>query len=272
MPGAEASVERWHAVLDPLLADPGSAAVLSDLDGTLAPIAARPELVSVPARARRALDQIADRYALCAVVTGRRAELAREIVGLDAIAYAGNHGFELLEPGAAQATLSPALAGHLDDVARFVAASADAAELEWAGVRLEDKGPIVALHWRGAEDADAAERAAGALGAQARRRGLLTHAGRKVLELRPAVRVDKGVAIEALLVGAAARWALYAGDDRTDVDGFRTLAVMRDAGRLDGAIRVGVRSPEGPPELIEGCDVAVDGTAELVDMLEILAG
>lgn len=273
MSGAEASVDRWRRALDPLLADPASAAVLSDLDGTLAPIVARPELVAVPERARSALVRIADRYALCAVITGRRAEVAREIVGLDGIAYAGNHGFEMLQPGGSAAVPSPALAGHLDDVADFVASQTDPDALASSGLRLEDKGPIVALHWRGADDVSEAESAADRIGEAARSRGLVTHEGRKVLELRPAVRIDKGVAIENLLVATpSARRALYAGDDRTDLDGFRALSELRDAASLERVVRVGVRSPEGPAELIESCDLAVDGTGELVELLEALAG
>src|SRR6478609_4318496 len=111
MTEAEASVDSWRDHLATLLTDPGSAAVLSDLDGTLAPIVARPELVEVPVRAREALERIASRFGLCAIVTGRRPEEARRIVGLDGIAYAGNHGFELLAPGAESAIASPQLAG-----------------------------------------------------------------------------------------------------------------------------------------------------------------
>lgn len=247
--------------------------MLSDLDGTLAPIVARPELVAIPERARAALERIAGRYALCAVVTGRRPEVAREIVGLDGIAYAGNHGFELLEPGASAAAPVPALAGHLNDVAHFVADRTDPEALASSGLRLEDKGPIVALHWRGADDESDAERAAGLIGEEARSHGLVTHEGRKVLELRPMVRVDKGVAVEALLAAAPrACRALYAGDDRTDVDGFRALSDLRNAGALERVVRVGVRSPEVPAELIESCDLAVDGTDELIELLEVLAG
>lgn len=272
MPRAEASVERTRERLGPLLRDPASAAVLSDLDGTLAPIVDRPEQVAVPDRARRALERIAASYALCAIVTGRRPADAREIVGLDAIAYAGNHGFELLEPGAAEPVANPALAERAGDAAAFVERELDLQELEAQGIRCEDKGPIVALHWRGAADEPAAEARVEEVASAARERGLFTHLGRKVLELRPAVEIDKGVAIEALLDGLAVRAVLYAGDDRTDVDGFRALGELRDAGRVSDVVRVGVRSPEGPEELLTECDLAVDGPEDLLVLLELLAG
>lgn len=272
MPGAGANAGEWRQRLAPLLDDPDDSAILCDLDGTLAPIVARPELVEVPARARAALERIAARYALCAVVTGRRPEEAREIVGLGELAYAGNHGFELLAPGAERSSPNPELAGSEGAVAGFLAEAAEREALADVGVRIEDKGMIVALHWRGAPDEAAAERVAMALGERARGSGLRTHAGRKVLELRPSAAIDKGVAITGMLRRAGARRALFAGDDRTDVDGFRALAAMRAAGELGEIVRVGVSSTEGPPEVVAEADVVVAGTEELVELLEMLAG
>ncbi len=271
MHGVEAGGERWRERLAPLLDAPAASAVLSDLDGTLAPIVARPELVEVSSRARSALERIASRYGLCAVVTGRQPENAREIVGLDQLTYAGNHGFELLDPRASRSTPSPELVGREDAAAGFLADAADREAMVRAGVRLEDKGPIVALHWRGADDEEVAERVALRIGADARGRGLRTHAGRKVLELRPPADIDKGVAIAGLLRRAGTRRALFAGDDLTDLDGFRVLAEMRDGGELDAIVRVGVRSPEGPAEIVSEADVVVDGTEELCDLLTALA-
>lgn len=271
MSEAEASSGNWRDSLAPLLAEPGDSAVLCDLDGTLAPIVARPELVEVPARARAALDLVASRYALCAIVTGRQPEDAREIVGLGGIAYAGNHGFELLEPGAERSMPSPELEGKEDAAAGFLADAADRDLLGAAGVRIEDKGLIVALHWRGAADEAAAERAALAVAEEAKGRGLRTHAGRMVLEIRPPAAVDKGVATKGLLRRSGARRALYAGDDRTDLDAFRALAEMREEGELDAIVRVGVSSPEGPREIVAEADVVVAGTDELIGLLEELA-
>ena len=72
-----------------------------------------------------------------------------------------------------------ALAGHEDDAAAFLGAvSPD--RLAAAGLRIEDKGPIRALHWRGAEDEARAEAEAEAIAAEAEAAGLALHRGRKV--------------------------------------------------------------------------------------------
>jgi trehalose 6-phosphate phosphatase len=260
-----------EAAVGPLRADPASAAVLLDLDGTLAPIVERPSDSAIPGRTGAALARVVCAYPLVAIVTGRRAAVARQIVGLDDIAYAGIHGFELLEPGAAESRPAPALQGVADRAPDF-AERFDARALEAAGVRLEDKGPIVAMHWRGAADEAAAAARAEEIAPDAEAAGLVLHRGRKVIELRPPVEIDKGTAVEALLAGTHARTALYAGDDRTDLDAFAALARLVGDGRLDRAVRVGVASAEGPDEIALEADLLLGGTEALADLLEALVG
>ncbi len=257
-------------MLDALRGDPARAAILTDVDGTLAPIVARPEDAAVPERARAALAGLADRYRLVGCISGRRAAEARRLVGLDGIAYAGNHGLELLLPGDDEPRLDPSLEGREDSAASFVAAL-DPAALEALGLRLEDKGPIQALHWRGAADERAAEARAHEIAAAAGRGGLEPRWGRKVLELRPVGGGGKDAAIAALLATDGVDAAAYAGDDRTDLDAFRRLRELREAGELGAAICVGVVSPEAPPELTEESDLLVDGPEGWLELLESLA-
>ena len=101
--------------------------------------------------------------------------------------------------------------------------------------------------------------------------GLRTHWGRKVLEVRPPVRIDKGAGIETFLADTDVDVAMYVGDDRTDLDAFHALARLADAGRISRAIRVGVRSEEGPSEITEEADLVVDGTDGVVELLAALA-
>ena len=63
------------------------------------------------------------------------------------------------------------------------------------------------------------------------------HWGRKVLEVRPPVALDKGLGIARLLRGGPARAALYVGDDTTDLDAFAGLRALVGAGR-PGRVRV----------------------------------
>jgi trehalose 6-phosphate phosphatase len=256
-------------LLRPLRVDPGSSAVFCDIDGTLSPIVERAHAAAVPDEARDALAALIGRYALVGCLSGRRASEARRLVGLDGLAYIGNHGFERLLPGAEEPQLDPAVAGHEGDAAAFLD-RLDPSELESIGLRVEDKGPIRALHWRGAADEDAAETRAREIATDAVGRNLLPHWGRKVLEIRPAVHLDKGTALAELLEEWYVTNALYGGDDRTDIDAFRRLRDLKAAGHLQVAVCVGIASEEGPDELREEADVLVDGPAGFLFVLRLL--
>lgn len=245
--------------------------MLLDVDGTLAPIVPAPADAAVPPGTRDALRSVARRLALVACISGRRAVEARRVVGLDELTYVGNHGLEVLAPGAREAELDPAATASARDARDFVDALEDG-DLEASGLRLEDKGPIQALHWRGAIDPSAAEREARRIADRAGPAGLESRWGRKVLEIRPATRVDKGTAVRRLLEGDAIAVAMFAGDDRTDIDAFRALRSMRESGELRHAACVGIASAEAPPDLIASCDVVLDGPPALATALSELAG
>jgi trehalose 6-phosphate phosphatase len=274
LPGPEtpdpARRDAWAAALEPLRAEPERAAVLTDVDGTLAPIVERAEDAAVPAAAREVLAALAERYALVGCISGRRAEEARRLVGLDTIAYAGNHGLELLMPGQEAPRPDPSVAGREGEAAEFLV-SLDGGRLENAGLRREDKGPIQALHWRGSADEAGAESRAHEIAIEAGKAGLEPRWGRKVLELRPLGGGGKDGAVASLLADDRLDRAAYAGDDRTDLDAFRRLRQLTEEGRLTTVVCVGVVSAEGPVELKEESDLTVDGLDGWLAILEWLA-
>jgi trehalose 6-phosphate phosphatase len=137
-------------------------------------------------------------------------------------------------------------------------------------VRLEDKEAIAALHWRGVPDEEEAQAAIEEVAAAAVKAGFTAHWGRKVLEIRPPVRIDKGAGIVNLLRDRNLAAALYVGDDTTDLDAFRGLTELVESGWLGTAIRVGVRSEEGPSALAREADVMVDGTDGVRLLLQAL--
>jgi trehalose 6-phosphate phosphatase len=272
--GGPTREERGPDALDealaPLREDPGRAAILTDIDGTIAPIVVDPQDAAVPKRTRELLQALSERYALVGCLTGRRAIDARRMVGLDELAYSGNHGFELLLPGESKVRPDPSLDGHELDAPRFVE-RIDPSELERAGIRTEDKGAIVALHWRGAPNEGAAESLADEIANAAKRQGLVPHRGRKVLEIRPNVAINKGIAVAALIPARPVDAALYGGDDRTDVDAFTALRTLREDRALSAAVCVGVVSDESPPEVAREADLTVAGPDGFVAVLESLA-
>jgi trehalose 6-phosphate phosphatase len=233
------------SLLARLAEDPGRAAILLDVDGTLAPIVPRPEQAFVPAETKTELERLASRYALVACVSGRPAADAERLVGLPQLTYVGLHGLEL----------EPAAESHRAAIQSF------AETVDWP---VEDKGLAVSFHYRGVEDEAAARAMLESVAERARAVGLRPRFGRLVLEILPPVDAHKGTAVRRLLERAGLRRALYAGDDRTDLDAFRAVEP------LELGIRVAVASDEGPRELRETADLIVDGPAELLRVLRSL--
>jgi|SRR5271166_4527957 len=255
--------------LEPIRADPDHSAVLLDIDGTLAPIVRHAADAHVPEATRSLLIEIASRYRLVGCVSGRRATTARQIVAIGTIAYVGNHGGELLRPRATRPEVDPELAAWTARVREF-AARVYTAEMERKRVRHEDKEAIAAFHWRGAPDEEAAAAAVQEIARRAEAEGFAVHWGRKVLEVRPPVALDKGLGIATLLRSAPVSAAVYVGDDTTDLDAFRGLRSLVDSGDLSNALCVAVSSDEAPPELAREADLTVDGPAGVRGLLEAL--
>jgi trehalose 6-phosphate phosphatase len=229
-----------------LAGEPERAALFLDVDGVLAPIVEHPEDARVPDETRLELRRLADGYGAVACVTGRTAEVAHRIVGVDGIRYLGQHGLEL-----------DASAGSWSE-----AIHAFARGTGWPDLEL--KPLTAAFHYRNAPDQEAARRTLEEVAAAALAEGFRTKWGRLVLEIVPPVDVSKGTAVRSVLRETGLRRALYAGDDVTDLDGFRALD------GLDVAVRIAVASVEGPSELGELADVVVGSTEAFRELLRNL--
>ncbi len=264
--------------LEPMRSDPGHAAVLLDIDGTLAPIVRHAADAHVPEATRTLLIEIAKRYRLVGCVSGRRATTARQIVAIGTIAYVGNHGGELLRPGATRPETDPEISAWTERVRAFTA-RAYTAEHQRLRVRCEDKEAIAAFHWRGAPDEDRAAAAVREIARQAEEEGFVVHWGRKVLEVRPPVVLDKSLGVTALVSscddeaagpGNGVKVALYVGDDATDLDAFAGLRALVASGELERAFCVAVSSDEVPPDLTAQADLTIEGTSGVRGLLEAL--
>lgn len=204
-------------------------AVLLDVDGTLAPIAPRPQDARVPEATRAVLHElVALPDVHVALVSGRSASDAAWVASVEGAWVLGNHGVELRSPEG-EITADELVRPWESAVARAASALTRIAD-STDGAILEDKRWTLSLHYRLVE-----EPAAAALIAVAREvaeaTGLRVTEGKKVVELRPPVDINKGTATVTLArkLGALTSDAslLFAGDDRTDEDAFRALREHR---------------------------------------------
>jgi trehalose 6-phosphate phosphatase len=250
------------AALRPLAEHAQHSAVLVDFDGSLSPIVDQPDAaVPLPA-ARDALAALVGQVALVAVVSGRPVTFLVDRLGIDGVTYVGQYGLQrwIGDRVVTDPRVEPYLAA--------VEETAVAAARDLPGALVERKdGLAVVVHWRQHPEleAPASEWAARAAASA----GLELHPAKMAAELRPPVAMDKGDVVEELSRGVAA--AAFAGDDAGDLAAFGALDRLQQDGRLEHAVRIAVRSPEAPPELVARADVVVDGPPGLAALLDDLA-
>lgn len=237
MPHIPHAMDRLPDLLA-LRREAGRMLVALDFDGTLSPIVERPEDAALlEGLAGPLAELVSRRDTVAAVVSGRGLTDVRDRIRLDAMYYAGNHGFEIEGPGTsrvhdAAAQARPAL--------EQCASALQSALADEPGTEVEDKQWTLSIHYRRAERDGAESRVRAAVRQHCRQPGLRVTEGKMVFEVRPDVRWDKGFATEFLMDAIAdgdELPAIFIGDDRTDEDAFR---VVRDRG---GGIVVGDPPP-----------------------------
>ncbi len=243
----------------PLLGKP--LGLFSDVDGTLSPIAPTPQEAVIPPPVRDALSFLAGKVVVV-LLSGRRVEALRRWVGLDGLIYVGNHGLERWEKGrlftAPEARPYRRLVRH---------AYRELSRLQIPGLVVEDKEYGLALHYRLSPRPEAARLAIlEAIATTSSCSQFLVMEGKMVVELRPAVALDKGTAALTIARRHRLRGALALGDDMTDVAMFRRLREAKDL----SAICVAVAGPETPGLLTSLAHYTVEGPEGVAALLQEL--
>ena len=216
-------------------------ALFIDVDGTLLEIASQPELVTVPPGLPELLEHLAHRHGgALALVSGR------PLTELDRL-FRPWHGAAAGLHGAERRRGDGIAAGGPDDPADRAAISAiDRLRTELRdfvrnlpGVRLEDKGRTLAVHYRAAPQAEDAVRRTVARVTRADAELLRTIAGKMVVEVQPRHHgKDRAIAAFMAEPPFRGRRPVFLGDDTTDEDGFA------EVNRREGiSIRIGAPRP-----------------------------
>jgi trehalose 6-phosphate phosphatase len=239
-------------VVERLTASPPRGGVFLDLDGTLAPIVARPGQARVLPEVPGVLARLSRRLGVVAVVSGRPSHQIRALVDVEGIEAVGTHGLEAEPP------MTPGVLRAIQEVATSV------------GAWVEPKGAAAAVHFRGVDDPVAAAAAAEpSLAAVAADNGLELLGGKRILELTPAGRARKGGAVERIARDRGLEAVVFAGDDTGDLDAFEALGRLRARGVWTCAIAS--QGAETAPAVIEGADLTVPGPPGVVALLTTIA-
>ena len=184
-----------------------------DYDGTLAPIAATPEAARPHPEAVPLLLALAHRHPVF-LVTGRRLWDLEKLLPVRGLPAYGVHGMEHgVLFGRVESLVPETALAWLEHVREGLP--------QLPGLRVEDKGTAIALHYRGAPD-EAAVRAALKDWARSLPEGLEALWGKKVLEVRPRG-FGKGRVARTIAARHPERTPVVIGDDATDEEMFRAL-------------------------------------------------
>jgi trehalose 6-phosphate phosphatase len=197
-------------------------AVFLDYDGTLTPIVSQPENAWISDSTRQVLKELAGMVPL-AILSGRDLNDIRRRVGIDAIVYAGSHGFDIAGPHGLRRQMATEFLPKLDMAEKELHDALDGIP----GALVERKRFSIAAHYRNVNKNDVPAFTKAVEAVAARYLELRRIDGKKVYELLPNVDWDKGKAALWLLrtlcpEGENVR-PIYIGDDRTDEDAFRAL-------------------------------------------------
>ncbi len=200
------------------------AIVFLDYDGTLTPIASRPELARISPEMRSLVGALAERCRV-AIVTGRSMETVREFLGLEEVIYAGSHGMVIEGPPGTNLRLDVGRE-YMEELAA-VYRGLSAALSGVPGVLVQLTGYTAPVHFRLAPPERIPEIERIVNGVMQDHPGIRWNRGKMVFEIRPDVGWDKGRAVlwirERLGLSRENSVAFYLGDDTTDEDAFGVM-------------------------------------------------
>ena len=242
--------------LDPLRERPDRAAVLTDFDGTLSPIVEDWTAAAPLPGVRELLDDLAARYAVVAVISGRPVAYLVEQLGTGP-RLSGLYGLESVIDG----ELSSAEGA--ESWRERIATAVESATARF-GALVEHKGLSMTVHFRTRPELapEVGEWAA----RQCHGSGLELRSAKSSVELHPPVTFDKGTIVESAADGLDS--ACFLGDDVGDLPAFAALDRLRTRGLH--TVKVGVRTAEAPSALLDMADVVVDGPPGALALLRTL--
>jgi len=243
----------------------GKAGLVTDIDGTISPIVARPDQAMVLPEARNALEGLRQQLQLVAVVTGRSVDDARRMVGIDGLTYIGNHGLEVFANGHAEIVAEarpwiPRLTAVLDEVNLRMDARIR------PGVIVENKSVTASIHYRLTPNPDEARKQLLNILARCTVSGIRVEEGRRVINLLPPLMITKGTAVTRLVSEHHLDRLVYLGDDITDAHAFAALDVLRQSGRAQ-TMSIAVVGPETPPSVRQLADATVPSVSAVAELL-----
>ncbi|XP_038994756.1 probable trehalose-phosphate phosphatase I [Hibiscus syriacus] len=234
------ALEMFEQIID---ASKGKQIVMFlDYDGTLSPIVPDPDRAFMSKKMRRTVRKLAKCFPT-AIVSGRCRDKVFNFVKLAELYYAGSHGMDIKGPenhsksnNETELLFQPAseFLPMIDEVHKQLVETTKSTP----GAKVENNKFCLSVHFRCVEEKKWSELAQQVKSVLKDYPKLRLTQGRKVLEIRPTIKWDKGKALEFLLespgfANSVDVFPVYIGDDRTDEDAFK---ILRDRGQGFGIL------------------------------------
>ncbi|KAI3818031.1 hypothetical protein L1987_11833 [Smallanthus sonchifolius] len=218
--------------------------VFLDYDGTLSPIVSDPERAFMSDQMRAAVCDISNCFPT-AIISGRSREKVYDFVKLDGVYYSGSHGMDTIGPalknnsyaknyqqrsfdneGNEFIVFQPAQ-DFLPAVKKMLTEIKERTQ-NIPGVAVEDNMFCLSVHYRHVKDEDYGKIEEEVKFMLANHPDFHLTRGKKVLEIRPSIKWNKGDALKYLLEAFGFHesgdvFPIYIGDDKTDEDAFKVL-------------------------------------------------
>jgi trehalose 6-phosphate phosphatase len=211
-----------------------STAIITDVDGTISEIAPTPDEAVVTDSMRRELVKLKDKFRLVAVISGRSALNAREMVGVNGLLYVGNHGLEFLKDG--DLFMFPEVRKYLPQIKKAGKKIKEGDLSCINGLLFEDKGICFSIHYRLCNPSEnVREKILNFIKNDPDCKNLKISGGRCLVELKPPVGCDKGTILSNIIEQYNLEKIIYLGDDVTDTDAFKRLKELENHETFIGA-------------------------------------
>ena len=201
--------------------------IFLDYDGTLSPIVKEPDLARMSLRTKNILKKLSRKKGfIVGVISGRSLKDIRKRVSLKTVVYAGNHGLELAYQGK---KISHKLSSRQTAVFQQTKVKIKRALKNINGVIFEDKGIVFAAHYRKVAQKDQTKVInifKHTVKPLLKQKLFKTGGGKKVLELKPVLSINKAQAISFFQQKFKKKkhdLTIFIGDDLTDEDVFQQL-------------------------------------------------
>jgi len=193
--------------------------LLLDFDGTLTPIRSDPRKVKLSRHMSHVLHSLSIvPSCVVVIVSGRALRDVRRLVGINGIYYMGNHGLEI--SGKSVNYMNSAARNSQQGIRQI---SRSLRPLQTLGATIEDKKSALAVHFRRAPLRNIPRIKSFVTTILRPYPQFKTSNGKKVVEILPRTKWNKGTAVKWLIHQLGDGLPIYIGDDLTDEDAFQSL-------------------------------------------------